>query len=371
MKGPLTLFIPFAVAALIYLPPLRRFGFLIASVASSAMALLEGGEGLWIWAFFALAFLLGWFVEVSPLISFWAVLSLGLANASLFWGHSPLGAFFISSSLLLMVPALWEELAPDFAGISVFLLLAMVPFLTFNAPEEWRFPLVLVSLLGVFPLHLWVRSAMKRVASFGALLLVTGFRAIVLFWLGRESVMLSYEALRMALTWLGFISIVWGAFRALVAEGWGEICAYFATFEAGIILILVIRAGLEAAFIYSGLAGLNLLAFGAGSWGVESFIKGGRSVTPAVFLLLGGLLGVAGLPLTPGFSATALALAHLGGRESLLVLGGRLGIMAGGLKLLRPLVPAFRSDPFFNSFRAAILALMAVIFIVLSFAIGL
>lgn len=371
MKGPLTLLIPFATATLIYLPPLRRFGFPITFGASLAMAFVEGGEHFWIWAVFAFAFLLGWFAEASPLTSFWAMLSLGLAKASLFWGHSPLGALLLSFSLLLIIPALWEEHALDFAGISVFLLLALVPFLTFTIPEKWRFPLVLISLLGAFPLHLWVWSGMKGGASFGTLLLVTGFRVVVLSWLGEGSAGLPHEVFQTALTWLGFISIIWGAFRSLVAEDWGEVCAYAATFEAGIILLLVIRAGPEAAFLYSGLAGLSLLALGVGSWGVKRFMDEGRSITPAVFLLLAGLLGIAGLPFTPSFSATALVLAHLGVRESLLVLAGRFGMMGGGIRLLRPFVPAFRSDPSLRSFKAVILLLVAVTFIALSFVFGL
>lgn len=368
MKELLIFLAPFGTAAVIYLLPLRRYTFWIASGASLAMAFLDSGEFSWLWNIFAFAFLLGWFAEVPPLTSFWAMLSLGVARISFLFPQSPFEALILSSSLLLIVPALWAGQGLDFSGMSVFLLLALGPFLTSSLPEEWRTALVLASLLGAFPFHLWVRSAMRDGPSLGALLLVTGFRAILLLWLGKEEVEISHAILQDALKWLGIISIFWGGLQALMAKEWGEISAYVATVEAGVILLLAARAGFEVSIAYSILAGLALLTFGASSWGVKRLMEEGRTVTPAVFLLTAGLLAIAGLPLTPGYSATALALNYLGGRESLLVLAGKFGIMAGGMRLLRPLAPALRPDPSLRSSRVFVLVITAILFLALNFA---
>ncbi|MCS7286056.1 MAG: hypothetical protein RMK30_09470 [Anaerolineae bacterium] len=368
MRELLIFLAPFGAAAVIYLLPQRRFSFWLASGASLAMAFLDSGEFSWIWGTFAFAFLLGWFVEAPPLTSFWAMLSLGLARGSFLFPQSPFEALILSSSLLLILPALWTGQSLDFSGISVFLLLALGPFLTSSLPGEWRAALVLASLMGAFPFHLWVRSAMRDGPSPGALLLVAGFRAIILLWLGKEEVEISWAVFQDILKWLGIISILWGGLQALMAKEWGEIGAYVATVEAGVMLLLAVKAGFEVSIVYSILAGLALLTFGAGSWGVKRFMEEGRTVTPAVFLLVAGLLATAGLPLTPGYPATALALNYLGGKEGLLILAGKFGIMAGGMRLLQPLAPALRPDPSLRSSRAVVLLITAILFFALNFA---
>ncbi len=368
MREHFLLLVPFGAALAIYLPFLRRFSFWIAFGASLVMALLERGSFSWVWGVFSFAFLLGWFVEASPFAPFWAILSLGVARVSFLFPGSIIGSLLLSSSLLLILPSLWEFQELDLSGVSVFLLLASVPFLTFNFPEEWRLVIVLATLLGVFPFHLWIRSAMEGGPSLGALFLVTGFRAIVIFWLGREGLGLADGVPEAVLSWLGVISILWGSLRALAAADWGEMCAYASLAEAGMMLMLLIKGGLEASFIYSILMGLSLLALGAGSWGTKLFMEEGHPVAPAAFLLLVGILATAGLPLTPGFSAMTLVFDHLEKWEGLLAVVCGIGVMSGGMRLLKPLALAFRVDLVLKSPRVLILIATAVIFWGLGFA---
>ena len=364
MKVLPALLIPFGTALAIYFPPLRRFSFWIASVASLAMAFLTKGELRWVWGFFAYAFLLGRFAKASPFAAFWAMLSLGAVHASWLFAQEPLSALLLSFSLLLALPAIWEEQKLDLPGASVFLLLAVGPFLTLGLPAEWRLAIVLAPLLGALPFHLWVRSILKDGPSFGATLLVTGFRAVILGWLLRETPGLPQEVLH----WLGVSSVVWGAFRAAIAEDWGELSAYAATAEAGALLLLAAEGRLEAAFVYSLLAGLGLLALGAGAWGLKHSLEESIPVNLAASLLLAGILAVAGLPLTPGFSAQILALNCLAKWEGLLVILAGFGPIAGGARLFKPYALALRSDPSNEAGQALILLFTLILFLILGFA---
>jgi len=368
MKELPALLIPFGTALAIYLLPFRRFSFWIASVVSLIMAFLAKGELRWVWGFFACALLLGRFAKASPFAAFWIMLSLGAVHASWLFAHDPLSALLLSFSLLLALPSIWEEQRLDLPGASVFPLLAVGPFLTLGLPAEWRQAIILASLLGALPFHLWVRSVMKDGPSFGATLLATGFRAVILAWLLKEGLKPTPGITQEILHWLGVLSVIWGAFRAAIAEDWGELSAYAATAEAGALLLLAAEGKLEAAFVYSLLAGLGLLTLGAGEWGLRRSLEENSSAALAAFLLLAGLLAVAGLPLTPGLPAQALALNRLNGLEGFLLVLFRFGAIVGGLRLFKPYALALRSDPNTEISRAFILLLTLVLFLMLGFA---
>jgi len=367
MKELPALLIPFGTALAIYFPPLRRFGFWIASAVSLIMAFLAKGELRWIWGFFAYAFLLGKFAKASPFAAFWAMLSLGAVHASWLSAQEPFSALLLSFSLLLALPAIWEEQKLDLPGASVFLLLAAGPFLTLGLSTEWRLAIILASLLGALPFHLWVRSIMRDGPSFGATLLAAGFRAVILGWLLKEGLRPASGLPQEILHWLGVLSVIWGAFRAAIAEDWGELSAYAATAEAGALLLLAIEGRLEAAFVYSLLAGLGLLALGVGAWSLKLSLEESYPATIAASLLLAGILAVAGLPLTPGFSAQILALNYLAKWEGLLVILSGFGAIAGGARLFRPYALALRSDPNYETGQALILLFTLVLFLVLGF----
>jgi len=368
MKELPALLIPFGTALAIYLLPFRRFSFWIASVVSLIMAFLAKGELRWVWGFFACALLLGRFAKASPFAAFWIMLSLGAVHASWLFAHDPLSALLLSFSLLLALPSIWEEQRLDLPGASVFMLLAVGPFLTLGLPAEWRQAIILASLLGALPFHLWVRSVMKDGPSFGATLLATGFRAVILAWLLKEGLKPTPGITQEILHWLGVLSVIWGAFRAAIAEDWGELSAYAATAEAGALLLLAAEGKLEAAFVYSLLAGLGLLTLGAGAWGLRRSLEENSSAALPAFLLLAGILATAGLPLTPGFSAQILALNCLAKWEGLSVVLSGFGTIAGGIRLFRPYALALRSDPNTEISRAFILLLTLVLFLMLGFA---
>ncbi len=362
------LLIPFGTALAIYFPPLRRSSFWIALVVSLIMALLAKGELRWVWGFFACAFLLGRFAKASPFSVFWAMLSLGVVHASWLFAQEPFSTLLLSFSLLLALPAIWEEQRLDLPNASVFLLLALGPFLTLGLPAEWRLTIILASLLGALPFHLWVRSIMKDGPSFGAALLATGFRAVILSWLLWEGLRPTPGFPQEILHWLGVLSVIWGTFRAAIAEDWGELSAYAATAEAGTLLFLVAEDKPEAAFVYSLLAGLSLLALGTGAWDLKRSLEESSSAVFPAFLLLAGILAVAGLPLTPGFSAQILALNCLKGWYSFLAILQGFGVIVGGVRLFRPYTLALRSDLSNEIGQALILLLTLILFLILSFA---
>jgi len=332
-------------------------------------------EALALGTLFALATLLFLLSALLPSPSFLpslGLVSLGAVSTAMTVRPPVWNVFFLIVSALSLLPALYENPSwrreqsplPEMkGGVSAPVSLILVSLLVFLLslvgdlnPIAYLIPLGCLVLLGPFPLHQWVSRLATEASPLAAAFLLTVFRgtalALMMALPARTGMAFEFPSIVKVIS---LASMLWGGIMCAFSRRGESVMGYAAVADTGVILGLLWwgrSEGVALAFWYFLASSLGLIAFSAGltvaedAFAEEEAPLGGRLFVALPLLLLGGL-SLAGLPLTPGFTAHWVAYRSLSPQEpglaSAMLLAG-FGIILGCIRVLTsyPRVQAWR-----------------------------
>jgi formate hydrogenlyase subunit 3/multisubunit Na+/H+ antiporter MnhD subunit len=338
--------------------PILVSSLLLAGAAFVLAACLSQGRSF---VPFGLALLAG-YVSLALLIT--GPLAPSLLAPLVLAALSALGVFVLQAGRLGSAAGPLRSLIPPLLAFPLFLLAAWYLEQIPLNPQDNRaaitaaqlIALGLVLLLAPVPLHGAQPAIAQSAPPVVSALLLLLYQLAVLHLLYRTVTVFSFvpqaAPLGIWLTWLGLATAVWGGVAAAGANHAGRLWGYTALHDWGLILLVLavpdVRSwplvlflfGLRVVSMLTAATGLSVLEQHTGGMTLEHF-QGAGSRLPwnSAALLLGGL-GLAGFPLSAGFTGHWAALqivAETDWRTAAVVLIASGGAIFGYVRLARVL----------------------------------